>query len=104
MSNDFITQIVTDVLNLQYFTVGDFFDVTYKNTERYLTVCIDKNGDAVKLMAVHCFDGKLSYKGRLIIIDNKNLSDFASIRAYDAMVDVLPSGTGGLGVILRAKG
>jgi hypothetical protein len=103
MNSNFITQIVTDVLNLQYFTVGDFFDVTYKNTERYLTVCIEKNGDAVKLMAVHCFDGKLSFKGRLVIIDNKNLSDFASIRAYTAIVDTLPSGADGLGVILKAK-
>ena len=100
----FITQIITDVLNLQYFTVGSFYDITYKNTERYLAVCTEKNGDSVKLMVVHCFQNNTeitSFKGRVIIIDNKNLSEFAAIKAYNVLVDVLPSDPNGLGVILR---
>ena len=107
-AKQFITQIVTDTLNARFFIVGDYYDVTYVNTERYLTVCIESNSTAVKLLITEYIGAgpksdKAPYKGRLIILDNKNLEEFASIRTYNALVEKLPSGAEGLGIILQPK-
>lgn len=102
-SKPFITEIITNTLNARYFTVGDFYDVTYTNTERYLAICTESTNAAVSLLVISVLSStSSSSKGRIIIIDNKNIEEFSSIRSFNSEIGDLPNGDG-LGVILRQK-
>ena len=89
MSKPFITEIKTEALNAIYFMPGKFYLVVLDaGITKLLTMCIESNGQAVKLMEV-CELNNINtytsthYAGKILILDNRNLQDYDQVLRCD---------------------
>ena len=104
----YINKIVTLALNVQYFSVGQFYLVLYPDGAQQLTICTAANAtEGVKLTVVLLLQGEYVYHsgaGKVIGVDNKNLGDFKDIVRYD--IESFECGSFGsdLSLKLKAKG
>ncbi|MBP5433599.1 hypothetical protein [Ruminococcus sp.] len=81
----YITKIVTEVLNRQYFKAGDFYVLVYPDGAQQLALCTNASLSGIELVVVQLLHGDSIYHsgaGHIITIDDKNLRDFVNVIRY----------------------